>query len=300
MSRKKYISWPELLHRLDKLVIEGIIKRDDKVYGVPKGGMIVAGFLADRQRIELTATPQTADVILDDIVDSGATRAKYETKYPHSRFIGVVDKTDDVEFWNWGTGDEWIVFPWEADHPGGEDTVHQNIIRILQYLGEKPDREGLIDTPNRVVKSWAELYAGYSQKPEDVLTAFDSDGYDQIVLLRDIELYSTCEHHMLPFYGKAHVAYIPDKKVIGISKLARLVDIYARRLQIQERIGEQVTGALMDHLKPLGAACMIEAQHMCMCARGVGKQHSTMTTSSIRGAFAKDSAARAELITMIR
>lgn len=173
------------------------------------------------------------------------------------------------------------------------------IKQILFEIGEDPEREGLLDTPKRVVKSWRELYGGYTKDPADILTVFEAGTYDQIILLKDIEMYSTCEHHMQPFYGKAHVAYIPNEKVIGISKLARLVEIYARRLQIQERIGEQVTKALMDHLKPKGAACIVEAKHMCMCARGVEKQNSTMMTSSLKGVFIEDPEPRAELMSMI-
>ena len=173
------------------------------------------------------------------------------------------------------------------------------IKQILFEIGEDPSREGLQDTPKRVVKSWKELYAGYNQKPEDFLTVFESDGYDQIVLLDNIELYSVCEHHMLPFHGVAHVAYIPDGKIVGISKLARIVDMYSKRLQNQERITQQVTEALMIHLKPKGAACIIEAKHMCMCARGVGKQNSVMKTSSMKGAFFDNPEARAELMGLI-
>ena len=169
----------------------------------------------------------------------------------------------------------------------------------LLAIGEKPEREGLKDTPRRVVKSWNELYSGYSRTPADVLTTFSADGYDQIVLLKDIEMFSMCEHHIIPFFGKAHVAYIPGDKIIGISKLARLVDIFSRRLQIQERIGEQVTSALMTYLQPKGAACIIEAAHMCMRMRGVGKQESTMVTSSLKGVFMEKQAAREELMALI-
>lgn len=171
---------------------------------------------------------------------------------------------------------------------------------ILEHLGENPSREGLLDTPKRVVKSYRELFVGYDQDPADLLTTFSSDGYDQIVILKDIELYSMCEHHMLPFFGKAHVAYIPGEKVIGISKLARLVDMYARRLQIQERIGDQVTSALMEHLKPKAAACIIEATHMCMRMRGVAKQNSFMVTSSMKGLFFDEATARQELMNLVR
>jgi GTP cyclohydrolase I len=169
---------------------------------------------------------------------------------------------------------------------------------IIDSIGDVPEREGLLDTPKRVVKSWKEIYSGYTQNPEDILTTFDADDHKQMVLLKDIEVFSMCEHHMLPFFGKAHVAYIPRNKIIGISKLARLVDIYARRLQIQERIGDQVTSALMEHLEPKGAACIIEAAHMCMRMRGVAKQHSIMVTSSLRGAFELKKA-REELMSRI-
>lgn len=181
------------------------------------------------------------------------------------------------------------------------DHEKEGLVRQLLYeMGENPEREGLQDTPRRVVKSWEQLYSGYKQKPEDVMTVFNEE-CDEIVLLKDIELYSMCEHHNLPFIGKAHVAYLPDGgRVVGISKLARLVEIYARRMQIQERIGIQVTNALMELLKPKGAACIIEAQHLCMRMRGVGKQNSIMTTSSMKGAFREDSVLRQELMQLLK
>jgi GTP cyclohydrolase I len=169
----------------------------------------------------------------------------------------------------------------------------------LEFLGEDPEREGLIGTPARVLKSWGELYSGYGKDPKDILTVFEKGTYNQIVLLQDIELYSMCEHHILPFHGKAHVAYLPGEKVIGISKLARLVDIYARRLQIQERIGEQVTTALMEILNAKGAACYIEASHMCMKMRGCNKQNSIMKTSSLKGVFLTDPSLKNEMLMMI-
>lgn len=177
----------------------------------------------------------------------------------------------------------------------------EDLIRtILSYLGEDVEREGIVETPSRVVRSWSELFSGYNQNPLDLIKTFESDGYNQIVLLRNIELYSMCEHHMLPFIGRAHVAYIPKNKVIGVSKLARIVEIYSRRLQIQERIGEQVTDILMTELESQGAACIIEADHLCMRMRGVGKQHSTMVTSSMKGVFLTDSSARSELMELIK
>ena len=180
--------------------------------------------------------------------------------------------------------------------------MRASLIRMLNYIGENPNREGLINTPTRIIKSWEELYAGYSKNPKDILTVFAADGYDQIIILKDIELYSMCEHHMLPFYGKAHIAYLPNPKgkIVGISKLARLLDIYARRLQIQERIGDQVTDALMEYLQPRGAACIIEASHMCMRMRGVAKQNSIMTTSSMKGAFLIEPEIKNELLKLIK
>lgn len=162
-----------------------------------------------------------------------------------------------------------------------EDLVKQ----MLWAVGENADREGLKETPARVVKSWREIFAGYAVKdPASVLKTF-REPCDTMVVLRDIEWYSTCEHHMQPFFGRAHIGYIPDGQVVGISKLARLLDVYARRLQIQERIGQQVVKALMDVLKPKGAGCVLSAQHFCMTCRGVGKQNSVMLTSALGGVF---------------
>lgn len=174
----------------------------------------------------------------------------------------------------------------------------QLIQRLLLDIGENPDRPGLKETPARVVKSWGEIYAGYHADVAKLFKVFE-EPCDELVLLKNIEFYSTCEHHMQPIVGKAHIAYIPNKKVIGISKLARVLDAYARRLQIQERIGKQVVEALDTYLKPLGSACVIQAKHFCMCARGVNKQNSEMVTSALTGAFRKDKGARAELMSMI-
>jgi len=181
----------------------------------------------------------------------------------------------------------------------------QDLVKgILEHI--EPDqknelREGLKNTPKRVVESWDEIYSGYNKNPKEILDAtFNGEGYDGIVLLKDIEFYSTCEHHLLAFTGKAHVAYIPTDKIVGISKLARLVEVYAKRLQNQERITTQVADALIDHLKPLGAAVIIEASHSCMGCRGVKKNHAIMTTSAMRGVFFDKAEARAELMQLIK
>ena len=172
---------------------------------------------------------------------------------------------------------------------------------LLEYIEEDVSREGLIDTPARVIKSWEEVFAGYNQSPADVLdSTFNGEGYDGIVLLRDIEFHSTCEHHMQPFTGRAHVAYIPTERIVGISKLARIVDLHARRLQNQERITKDVADDLEEHLGPLGCAVIIEATHGCMQCRGVKKQNAIMTTSAMRGVFFDKSDARSELMQLIR
>ena len=172
---------------------------------------------------------------------------------------------------------------------------------LLEYIEDDVSREGLLDTPSRVINSWDEIYSGYKQSPAEVLdSTFNGEGYDGIVLLRDIEFHSTCEHHLQPFTGRAHVAYIPTDRIVGISKLARIVDLHSRRLQNQERITKDVADDLETHLAPLGCAVIIEASHGCMQCRGVMKQNSIMTTSAMRGVFFEKSDARTELMQLIR
>ena len=172
---------------------------------------------------------------------------------------------------------------------------------ILEYIEDSSNREGLQKTPERVINSFDEIYAGYGMDAEEVLSStFNGEGYDGIVLLRDIEFHSTCEHHLQPFKGRAHVAYIPTERIVGISKLARIVELHARRLQNQERITKGVADDLETHLKPLGAAVIIEAAHGCMQCRGVTKQNAVMTTSAMRGVFFDINEARTELMQLIQ
>ena len=172
---------------------------------------------------------------------------------------------------------------------------------LLEYIEGDSQREGLLDTPERVIKSFEEIYAGYAMDSKEVLSStFNGEGYDGIVLLRDIEFHSTCEHHLQPFKGRAHVAYIPTERIVGISKLARIVEIHARRLQNQERITKGVADDLEQELDPLGAAVIIEAAHGCMQCRGVSKQNAVMTTSAMRGVFFEKTEARTELMQLIR
>ncbi len=172
---------------------------------------------------------------------------------------------------------------------------------ILEYLEGDPDREGLEETPKRVIDSFDEIFAGYQMDPAEVLSStFNGEGYDGIVLLRDIEFHSTCEHHLQPFKGRAHVAYIPTERIVGISKLARIVDLHARRLQNQERITKHVADDIEAELKPLGCGVILEASHGCMQCRGVAKQNAIMTTSAMRGVFFDKSEARSELMQLIQ
>ena len=180
-------------------------------------------------------------------------------------------------------------------------TEAENAVRtLLKYLESDPNREGLLDTPKRVIDSWDEVFSGYTTNAETILQAtFNAEGYDGIVLLSNIEFHSTCEHHLQPFSGKAHVAYIPVDRIVGISKLARIVDHHALRLQNQERITNNVANDLVEHLNPLGAAVIIQASHGCMRCRGVRKQNAIMTTSAMRGVFFDKQEARNELMQLI-
>ena len=179
--------------------------------------------------------------------------------------------------------------------------IERAIREILLAIGEDPDREGLADTPGRVARAYAEQFSGLSQQPEDVLgTVFDAD-HDELILVRDIEVYSTCEHHLVPFFGRAHVAYIPNEKgqITGLSKLARLVDVYARRPQVQERMTSQIADALMRVLEPRGALVVIEAEHLCMSMRGVRKPGAKTVTSAVRGSIRDSATTRAEAMSLL-
>jgi GTP cyclohydrolase IA len=185
--------------------------------------------------------------------------------------------------------------------PIDQPRIERAVREILLAIGEDPDRDGLIETPARVARAYAEQFSGLSQHPEDVLgTVFDAD-HDELILVRDIEVYSTCEHHLVPFFGRAHVAYIPNEKgqITGLSKLARLVDVYARRPQVQERMTSQIADALMRVLEPRGALVVIEAEHLCMSMRGVRKPGAKTVTSAVRGIIRDSARTRAEAMSLL-
>jgi GTP cyclohydrolase IA len=181
------------------------------------------------------------------------------------------------------------------------DLIGRNVKRILESVGEDAEREGLLQTPERVAKAYQFLTQGYAQDPRAILTkALFREDYNEMILVKDIDVFSLCEHHMLPFFGKAHVAYIPDGQIVGLSKIPRIVDVFARRLQVQERLTMQIRDAIQDVLNPKGVAVVIEANHMCMVMRGVQKQGSLTSTSSVSGAFMENPATREEFMRMIR
>ena len=180
------------------------------------------------------------------------------------------------------------------------ESIADLVRRMLQLIGENPDRDGLRHTPERFEKAMRFLTSGYHQDPQKLLNgAMFSVCYDQMVLVKDIEVYSLCEHHMLPFFGKCHVAYIPDKKVVGLSKIPRLVNMFARRLQIQERLTNQIASAIQENISPLGVGVVVEARHLCMVMRGVEKQNSETMTSAVLGSFRDCQQTREEFLSLI-
>jgi GTP cyclohydrolase I len=299
MTTQIKLSWEACHHRARKIAKR--IRKDSGhsnpiyVYPIPNGGIPAAQLIeCQGPAIVITEDEARSEVIVDDIIDSGETREKQQHfQYFQKKFYALVDKQGEDRDW-FGY---WVSFPWERMKKEGGP--QDNVKRILQYIGEDPNRDGLQGTPDRVVRSYEELFCGYRTDPDEILKTFDLDDSDEMIVLRDIEFYSTCEHHLMPFFGKAHIAYIPSGPVIGVSKLARLLEIFSRRVQIQERLTKQITDWLDKKLEPLGSACHIEARHLCMTARGVNKQGSIMSTSSLTGVFREKPEARQEFFSLI-
>ena len=269
--------------------------RPCRVYGIPRGGIPVSYLLTRYGNFALTDDPDLADVFIDDIVDSGDTRDAWMARYPGRPFLAMVDRQHPECL----IPDGWVVFPWEDN---AETAIGPNIIRLLQYIGEDPAREGLLETPDRVAKAWKHWTKGYDESPEEVLKVFEdgAENYDEMVLVRDIPFYSHCEHHLAPFFGTATVAYVPNGKIVGLSKVNRLVDMFARRLQVQERLTSQIADALADHLKPKGVGVVLRARHLCMESRGVCQQGHHTITSALRGVLATKPEARAEFMALAK
>lgn len=277
---KTKITWEQVYYRL-KEATKGLPK-DTKYYGVPRGGQIVAGMTGNA-----VDTIEEADVIIDDLIDSGSTRAKY-LKYGKT-FIALIDKRIELQ-------GEWLVFPWEAKEGDSQETVEDNVKRLLQYFGEDVNREGLKETPKRFVKFFTE----FLNPPKWNCTTFEGEGYDEMIVQTNIPFHSLCEHHIAPFFGTGTIAYIPNKRIVGLSKLARTLETYSRRLQNQERITIQVAEFLWKELEPRGVAVQITAKHMCMEMRGVKKHDTHTTTTKLLGVFKEDASARNEFLNAIK
>lgn len=272
-QKNRSITWTEIIERVNKL------DKSKKYYGVPRGGQYIAAMLNPVDTIE------ESDIIIDDLIDSGKTELDYK-KY-NKPFIGLFNKQTEIEL-----KDKWLVYPWENK----EEPVEDNFVRILQYLGEDPNREGLKETPKRYIKFMKEFLT----PKEFNFTSFDAEGTDEMIVQTNIPFYSICEHHTAPFFGIAAIAYVPDKKIVGLSKLSRCLDLYANRFQNQERITTQVAERLNNELTPKGVAVSLKAQHMCMAMRGVKKHDTWTTTTKLIGVFKEDNKARSEFINYIK
>jgi len=275
-ENRSIIKWKEVFNRADFL--KSKFPPNTKFYGVPRGGQIVAGILGDA-----VDTPEEADVIVDDIIDSGETFNQYK-KY-NKPFASLIDKREEYQ-------GEWVVFPWENENGNIED----NVTRLLQYFGEDVNREGLIETPKRYVK----FFKQFLTIPEWNFTTFSSEGYDEMIVQTNIPFYSLCEHHIAPFFGYGHIAYIPNTKIVGLSKLARTLDLFAHRLQNQERITTQIAEYLQEQLDPKGVAVSLSAKHMCMEMRGVKKHDTWTTTTKLLGVFRDEQEAKLEFFNSIK
>lgn len=276
----------------NKLLTDFPTTRPIKLYAVPTGGIParLAVFALDDDSVFVVEEDWTkADAIIDDLIDTGRTMERF----PDKPFYALIDKR------SWAHGDAWVVWPWEGN---GSKGIEDHIVRLLQYVGENPDRGGLAETPARVAKAWKEWCSGYDKDPADILKTFEdgAEGVDEMVVVKNIPFYTHCEHHMAPFFGTATIGYLPNKKIVGLSKLSRLLDIYAKRLQVQERLGGQGADAIMDHLGALGCGVVITARHLCMESRGICKQGSETSTSALRGLFKDDPAVRNEFLQLAR
>lgn len=266
-----------------------------KMFPIPRGGIPAAYALASQFNLDVVDNPAEADFFFDDIIDSGATMERWCDEYPGKPFFALVDKTD-AQCQYKGT---WIVFPWEGD---AETGIHDHITRLLQFAGDDPKREGLLETPARVAKALKHWFSGYDKDAKDLMKVFEdgAESYDQMVVVKDIPIYSKCEHHMADIFGTATIAYIPDGKIVGLSKLSRLADMFARRLQVQERLTNQIAQAIEEHLEPKGVGVMIKARHMCMESRGICQQGHHTVTVSVKGAFLNEPETRAEFMALAR
>lgn len=273
---KRIISWQEIYDRINKLP-------EGKYWGVPRGGQIVAGLTG-----KAVDNPNECDYIIDDLIDSGKTRDDFKRLFPYKKFVALFDKQNEPEL-----NRRWLEFPWEVEEKKDAETC---VTRLLEHFGEDVTREGLQDTPKRYVKFFKE----FLNPPEWNCTSFESEGYDEMIVQTNIPFHSLCEHHIAPFMGEGHIAYIPNKRIVGLSKLARTLETFSRRLQNQERITTQVAEFLQNELDAKGVAVVLKAKHMCMEMRGVKKHDTYTTTSKLIGVFKTDDKAKNEFLSLIK
>ncbi len=274
-------------------------KRPIMLHGIPRGGVHAAELVKaaiDHEffsNSHLTEDPAAAHYFIDDLIDSGETALRYAKNYQSTPFLSLFTKGVNVE-------NVWVTFPWERERgdTGSSDDI---FVRLLQYIGEDPSRGGLHETPARAAKAWDFWTSGYDTDPASVLKVFEdgAEGCDEIVLVKNIPVYSHCEHHLAAIFGVAHVGYIPDGKIVGLSKINRVVDLFARRLQVQERLTNQIADTLQEHLGPLAVGVVLECRHLCMESRGVCQQGHSTITSALRGAFREDPTARSEFLSLV-
>lgn len=287
------VTWSEfegLCHILATKILPNLSKYDG-LYGIPRGGINVAIMLShDLKVLPLVDKVTKKTLVVDDIIHTGKTVSKFKKNdiaCLHFNSRSIVRPKYYVQ-----QVDKWVHYPYEIKTDGAirvPETIHDNITRILEYINADMTDEGIIDTPKRVVRMFSELYSGYHQDPKDILLPLFKEQCDEMVIVKDIEVFSTCKHHMLPFFGKCHIGYIPtNNMVIGASKLPRLVNCFARRLQTQETLANQIADAIMKYVKPLGCGVIIECHHMCMMSRGIKSNNSKLVTSALRGIFKKE------------
>lgn len=285
----------ELARRAAKTIMPRT-DRASRVYAIPRGGITAAMFMRASRHFELVDHPSQADYIVDDLIDSGDTMKRTLAAAPsHAVPVVLIDKTDAQSRYH----GKWIVFPWESDSEGQDEGLEANVKRMLQYIGEDAERGGLLETPARVAKAWEFWASGYNVDPAELLKTFEdgADNVNEMVMVRNIPFYTHCEHHMAPFFGRATIAYIPDGKIVGLSKLSRVLDAFSRRLQVQERLTTQVADALWENLKPKGVGVTITARHLCMESRGVCQQGHDTVTNALRGVML-EGAPRAEFLAL--
>lgn len=274
----------------------------DDIYGVPRGGYYPAVLLGEMLKKPVVVRDDcitAKTLIVDDLVDSGKTLLALKEKYPLNTFAVVYAKNaaiarDNGILFARALTNEWVVLP---DEKGAG--IEENFRRTLEYIGEDTTREGLLETPKRMRRAYDEIFAGYKTDPKSLVKTFTQGTCQEMVILRNAEFYSTCEHHFFPFFGHCSIGYIPNKKVIGVSKLARLLDCYAKRMQIQERMTSQIADFLETELEALGVYVVCEGVHFCMTSRGIKKQDASMITSAVRGIFKTNHEARNEFLHLI-